>query len=626
MVKPSSSLVLSFAFLLLSAGTLAVSSHGQQPATAKTAKPTAAAPTAAKPVTAAPKPATAEGPPVLPHPHKVYEDDVQNKLFWPMDMHFWIRLSASPDANAPSYLLQRVAPEADIKSDITTEQLQKEGIELEIRNKQYIRWYNYITKQTVYLQFFSDGDAPVTKTTCVGAPTAVVAEHTYFGKGLHCSLSSEDELSGVDTTYVSLNDAPWKPYAKELVLDREGAFALRAYAVDHVGWAETPTTMKFTVDLTAPSTTHSIVGNAIDQVLSTQASFHIASTDALSGVETILARIDREDFKPVTTGEVKVSELPDGEHTLNYYSIDRVTNREVEHSVPFYLDRTPPTSEFKVIGDLFMAPSGTRYVSRRSKVELTAQDNKIGVDWIQYSLTPGQFQTYSQPFLMPPNTGAAKVEYKASDKLHNTSAVATMPYYMDITPPVSAYKTTGPVYQERTDVYITKDSRVEFSSTDDASGVSKIEYYSIVNPDDAPHPMVYTGPVAFPTEARRLVRFWGTDKVNNRETDKALVLITDNTPPVIFANFSLDPNAPGSESNGTQGGVPVYRRFTNLFLGAQDNASGVKKITYALNGAKEVEYHTPVVFEQEGTFDMLIRAEDNLGNISTKSLHFVIKG
>ena len=74
-------------------------------------------------------------------------------------------------------------------------------------------------------------------------------------------------------------------------------------------------------------------------------------------------------------------------------------------------------------------------------------------------------------------------------------------------------------------------------------------------------------PLAYPDEGRRLVRYWSTDQVNNRELDRALVLITDNTPPQIFANFSLAKTATASAD-----GLPVYRRLTSLFLGATDNA------------------------------------------------------
>jgi hypothetical protein len=550
---------------------------------------------------------------VVVQPHKIYVDTVNNKLFWPMDMPFWVRLAASPDANAPSFLLQRVAPE----SDITTEQYDKQGIALEIRGKQFIRWFNYITKQTVYLQFFTDGDPPVTKAACSGALSAEVAQRTYFGGGLHCSLTSQDELSGVEATFVSLDDEPYKPYTKDLSLDKEGPAVLRYYSVDHVGWAETPSALRFTVDLTPPSTTHTIAGNALDTVLSTQAKFLIASNDKLSGVASVQARFDKQDFKPVTDGEIKVETLDDGEHTLSYYAVDRVGNREPEHNVPFYLDRTPPSVDAQVDGDLFNAPSGTRYVSTRSHVKLSAEDNKSGVEKIVYAFDEGTFQPYAEPFTLPAHAGSGKLSYRAVDKLGNTSAVATLPYTLDLVPPQSTYRIIGPYYQVRSDIYITSATRIELSSTDDASGVQRTQFQE----EGEPQTHDYTAPLNYPDEGRRLVRYWSTDRVNNRELDRALVLITDNTPPQIFANFSLAKNATTDAD-----GLPVYRRLTSLFLGATDNAAGVHKIYYSFDGGKEMEYSTPLVLEHDGTFDLEIRVDDNLGNQASKHLRFVIKG
>ncbi len=247
--------VRSLALFSISIGSLALVANGQQPASARAPK-----------AVAAPTPAVADGPPVPAQPHKVYVDAQANKIFWPMDMPFWVRLSASPDPNAPSYLMQRVAPDPDIHSDITTEQYNKEGIELEIRGRQFIRWFNYITKEIVFLEFFSDGDPPVTKATCMGAPTAVVADQTYYGKGLQCSLASEDELSGVDTTFFSLADQPWKPYAAAFNLNKEGPVVLRYYALDHVGWTEKPSALRFTVDLSPPVTIDAITGNALGDI------------------------------------------------------------------------------------------------------------------------------------------------------------------------------------------------------------------------------------------------------------------------------------------------------------------------------------------------------------------------
>jgi len=557
--------------------------------------------------------AAGDGPAPIVHPHKVYVDAPDNKLFWPMDQPFWVRLAASPDANAPTFLLQRVAPD----SDITTEKYNKEGIGLEIQGKQFIRWFNYVTKQTVNLQFFTDGDPPTTKATCTGAPMAVVDKTTFYGVGLKCSLASEDELSGVEATYLSIDNQAYKPYPGTLTLDKEKSMLLRYYAIDNVGYAEKPLALPFIVDLTPPHTTHTVEGNAIGYVLSSQAKFGITSTDALSGVATVSARFDKEDFRLISDGEIKVESLPDGDHTLSYYAVDKVSNRETEHVIPFYLDRIPPTVVAQVVGDLSLSAAGTRYVSSRSHVKLSAQDNKIGVEKINYSFDAPAFELYSDLFLLPAKAGAAKLLYKANDKLANTSAVATLPYWMDLAPPQSNYKINGVFYQNRSDFYITRDTRIELSSVDDASGVQKIEYLS----EETPEAKTYTEPLAFPEEGRRLLRYWGTDKVNNRELDRAVQLVTDNTPPDIFANFSLAP----SVAKNAQG-LPEYRRGTSVFLGATDNAAGVHKIYYSFNGGKESEYSTPLPLEKEGTFDLLIRADDNVGNKTTKHLRFVIKG
>ena len=145
--------------------------------------------------------------------------------------------------------------------------------------------------------------------------------------------------------------------------------------------------------------------------------------------------------------------------------------------------------------------------------------------------------------------------------------------------------------------------------------MQKIEYRS----EDAPEPQTYSAPLAFPNEGRRLLRYWGTDKVNNRELDRALELITDNTPPDIFATFSLTPT---TASNAD--GLPVYRPMTSLFLAATDRSSGVRKIYYSFNGGKELDYSTPLVLDHDGTFDLTVRAEDNLGNQSSKHVKFVV--
>ena len=64
--------------------------------------------------------------------------------------------------------------------------------------------------------------------------------------------------------------------------------------------------------------------------------------------------------------------------------------------------------------------------------------------------------------------------------------------------------------------------------------------------------------------------------------------------------------------------------MTSLFLGGTDHSSGVHKIYYSFNGGKETDYSTPLVLDHDGTFDLTIRADDNLGNQSSKHVKFVV--
>lgn len=173
-------------------------------------------------------------------------------MWWPLDKPFWVRLAASPDADAPSFLLQRETPD----NGSTSAKGSRDGIEVAVQGKQYVRWYNAATKQTVNLLFFTDGEPPVTKADCSGAQSIVEGFTTYYGKGLRCSLSATDDLSGVDTMFLSINGKAYQPYSSAVALDTEQKVVLHYYSVDHVGYTEKPSGMQFIVDLTPPATTN----------------------------------------------------------------------------------------------------------------------------------------------------------------------------------------------------------------------------------------------------------------------------------------------------------------------------------------------------------------------------------
>ena len=84
-------------------------------------------------------------PPVLPK--KVVMDTVKNELYWPQSLPFWIRLATSSRDHGESFLLNKVSS----SSAKSTADYGGSGIHLEVNGRQTLRWYNYVTRDTVLL-------------------------------------------------------------------------------------------------------------------------------------------------------------------------------------------------------------------------------------------------------------------------------------------------------------------------------------------------------------------------------------------------------------------------------------------------------------------------------------------
>jgi hypothetical protein len=70
--------------------------------------------------------------------------------------------------------------------------------------------------------------------------------------------------------------------------------------------------------------------------------FTLSANDDASGVREIKYRIDGGAWNTYTKG-LTLSTLPDGEHTISYYSVDNTGNNETEKTLTIILDKSPPT-------------------------------------------------------------------------------------------------------------------------------------------------------------------------------------------------------------------------------------------------------------------------------------------
>jgi hypothetical protein len=259
---------------------------------------------------------------------------------------------------------------------------------------------------------------------------------------------------------------------------------------------------------------------------------------------------------------------------------------------------------------------------------LTAEDNKAGVAKIEYHFGGDTYAAYTGPLPVPPEPGNHRIRFRAEDKCGNMSDAAVMHFHVDGIPPTSKKEIKGPHFIQRQDAWITRDTFIHLTAADDASGLRDI-YYRLDGGSATPAEdtdrgyRLYDGPVSIAEEGRFLFKFYSRDNVGNREADRTGILIVDNTPPVLVTTFSLPGKGDTTLADGSS--LTVYPRYTSLFLGASDNASGIAAIRYRINKAKEEEYTRPIPFPDEGTFSIIIFIKDNVNNVTQETIKFIIE-
>jgi hypothetical protein len=334
------------------------------------------------------------------------------------------------------------------------------------------------------------------------------------------------------------------------------------------------------------------------------------AVDSLSGVKETWYRFDQSDRFSRAASSVSLSRLKDGEHQVSFYSIDNVGVAETLHTIPFFLDNTPPATQVTFDGDHFISKNGIDFISTRTALKIDASDSKSGIEKIEYAVANEKFSPYVAPFNLSAQVGKTLVSIRALDKKGNICPVRNYNMQVDSKSPQSKCNITGPVFKNNNICYITSQSKLSLSSADDLSGVKNITYMS----GDA-RVAVYSEPFSISGDGRVAVRYCAIDNVSNSEDTQAVVVVLDNIPPKIIETFS-DANA-ALQPNQSSIKVP---RSTSLFLAATDNASGVSDVSYSFEGKKEQKYIGPLVFDTKGNFNLTLKSKDNVGNTTEKKL------
>ncbi len=476
-------------------------------------------------------------------------------------------------------------------------------------------------QQDVIFEVYADGTPPSTRSSFSGAQSYSNEGKKYYGKNLKINFTSYDKVSGVEDIYYTLNgSSEFKLYKDSIAANKEGACSIEFYAVDFVGNVERVRSNAFIVDATSPDTKVKILGDQKANIVSPRSSLNLSFSDNLTGVSRCKYTID-DDTERLYETNIKLKSLPEGEHSIAYYSEDFVANTEESKVFNFYMDRTPPEIEETIEGDQYK-----NYVSPRSKVRLEGSDNKAGVKSVTYTIDGEKENDYAKLFPITDKLGFHTISYYGTDNVENKGRKQYKRVFMDNKPPVTNLKVEGPEFFARDTVFISKSTSISLDAKDMHSGVKTVEFVV-----DENQTSVYTEAFSLKDEGFHKIQFNATDNVNNKEQLKTSSYYVDNVPPEIYVNFSIEPIGKEVKKDGKS--YDVYPNYTRMYIGATDEKCGTAKISYAINDNKLTEYSSPHtldvseanMFKEQKHYSVKIICEDKLGNQSEKNIEFYVK-
>ncbi len=570
----------------------------------------------------------------LKHEKKIYISP-ENRIYVNKSLPIYIRIATSPEPNAQSYQL---------RSEETSKYSNPMFFDTEGRNTIRHPWMvDSVTRkvilplQDVIFPVYADGVPPVTVLKLNNASHYFKNGITYFGKGLKINVEAKDTVSGVETTYLSINQSPYQDIVSApKTFEEEKEYRLAYYSVDHVGNVESPKFEKFYIDLLPPVTSYEIIGEKKGNFLSSKAFIKLTSKDSLSGVNRILVSINGGPER-IYSIPIPLSLLKDSNSKIQYYAIDNVGNKEVAKVINtstsfsgtnnntltsqsgsgfnYYIDNEPPVISLEIVGDQYKGKY--LFVSGNSKVKINASDEKSGVAKINYSINSGSLtDTYSEPFTLS-NEGINVITFTSADNVGNLAVAKSQQIYMNKIAPVSKVLFRGNQFTNHDTLFITRDTKIIIVTNESGSGIQAINY-SIDNGSKTS----YTSPFSYDKDGYHTMEYQANDNVNNVEVAKKCAFFVDNIAPEIYYHFSV--KAIGEKTvRGDK--YDIYPSNTMLYIAATDNASGGEKIEYRINGKKDVYTAIPVKGFIPGNYEIEIVAYDVLKNKSSQVIHFSIE-
>ena len=371
------------------------------------------------------------------------------------------------------------------------------------------------------LQVMIDASAPSTALVASG----LQGNGGWFMSLVDAELQASDAASGVKNTYYSIGGATWRIYSTALALDEEGLHQVRFYSEDLAGNLEPLRTVEVKVDLSAPISTLTMAGDpGSGGWYVSQAVAGIDADDALSGVAHSYYRLDGSYWQEAQGA----FSLPDGEHQLDFYSLDVAGNVEAFRSQSVRMDTTAPETLNATSGDL---GTGGWFVSAAT-VSLLASDQHSGIDLTRYRIDGGAWSQYMAPFAIS-QEGIHLISYYSVDLAGNVAQEQGLTVMVDLEAPLTSLSLEGP--RGWGDWYVGQ-VNITLGALESISGLKAIEWRL-----DGSTWADYAGKIQIDLTGSHMMEYRSIDQAGNRDSLHVTFFKMDLVAPQLSLDFLSRP-------------------------------------------------------------------------------------
>lgn len=409
----------------------------------------------------------------------------------------------------------------------------------------------------------------------------------WYNTPVTVTLHGQDALAGLAGFEMVHAAGGWTVGAATTIITTTTQQTLTWRAVDNAGNVSSAQTLALLVDMTPPTTTHTIAPLPSGGWYSTPVTVSLTALDEGSGLFQTDYRLDNGAAWQRYAAPFAITS--DGLHTIDYQSSDRALNREGVNTFTLSLDRTPPTISTSVEGQ----PLAPGWYRADASLVATATDTLAGLATFDYQTDNGLWQPYNAPLAMP--VGQQSLHLRARDRAGN-STTSTHTLGVDTQPPTTTLQFTP---QPNAAGWHNQPVTVTLVATDTASGLYQTQYQW----QDADSPAIYQQPFQLAQEGATTLTWFSIDRTLNQEAPQTHTFAVDWTAPLITYTVTGDSVAPG-----------WYRSAVQVTISPTDTLAGVAQVDYAMGDGPWQSYTTTLTLRHDEKQALQSRVRDAANN------------